>query len=492
MSTLRSLFKDTFLYGVASVLPRIISFALVGVYTAVFTADDFSRQTKWYVYAAFLNIILTMGLETSFFRFYTMREKASSRNYDQNQVLAISFFLLLAITGAFMAITFFWESQISGFFGFEKPLFLRILVGITVLDTLVVIPFSLIRAEGRAIRFLLLKAANILIMAAITLFLLYVLPQNPGSWQFLCFSAGCFENYQPEIEHIFIANAIASAATFLLVVPELRRIPRPHDWSLLRLMLSYSWPVMVAGLAYVINENLDKLLIATWAGEEANGIYAACYKLGVFMTLYITAFRLGAEPFFFRHAHLDDAKEKYSLMMTLFVLFGAVFMVGVMANLDLISSFFLRRQIYQTGLHIVPVILLANLFSGIYANLAIWYKLSDKTWYGMNISIFGAVMTFLTLWMMVPGWGIAGGAYATLFTYALMALLSWYLGQRVYPIPYQTGKLLLVIGLAFGVSLLCFYAFRENTAVRWLLWVLFTACIAFLGRNELGMLGKDR
>lgn len=493
MSSIRTFFKDTVFYGIASVLPKIVSFALVGVYTAVFAAPEFSSQTKWYVYASFLNILLTMGMETSFFRFYSMQQTSNTQKIvDKGQVIAVSFALLAALSGVFLLASIIWQDMFLEFFGFQDSISLNLLVWITLLDTLAVIPFALLRAEGKTGRFLSVKVLNIVVMASTTLWLLLILPTGIGKWQWLCLFPDCLANYKPQVYHIFLANLIASALTLLFVVPEIKKIPLPNDRNLLKSMMMYSWPVMVAGLAYMVNENLDKLLIAEWQGEEANGIYAACYKLGVFMTLYMTAFRMGAEPFIFQHAHLEGAQQKYSLMMSWFVILGSVFMVAVMVNLDFISSFFLRQSVYRSGLEIVPVLLMANLFSGIYANLSVWYKLSDKTRVGMYISILGGGLTFLTLWLMVPVWGIAGGAYSTLTTYLLMAIISWYLGQKFYPVPYKIGRLSIVLLLAFGSSLLCFYILRDNALLRWVLFCVFCVATAVVSRPELEALKNDQ
>ncbi|MBK8516531.1 MAG: polysaccharide biosynthesis C-terminal domain-containing protein [Saprospiraceae bacterium] len=210
-------------------------------------------------------------------------------------------------------------------------------------------------------------------------------------------------------------------------------------------LLQYGWPIMIGGIAYTINENMDKLLIENLIGKEENGVYAACYKLSVFMTLYIMAFRLGAEPFFFRHAGNANAKNNYSTIMTWFVIFGCIFSVIITGYLDLFAGIIIKNKMYLEGLFIVPVLLIANLFSGIYNNLSIWYKLTDMTRYGMFISIVGAITTIITLFIFVPVFGIMGGAISTLITYVLMALVSWYLGHKYYPVSYDITKIAVYI-----------------------------------------------
>ncbi len=248
---------------------------------------------------------------------------------------------------------------------------------------------------------------------------------------------------------------------------------------------------MIGGFAYIINENADKLLIPKLIDANSNGIYAACYKLGVFMTLYITAFRMGAEPFFFNQAKHDDAKEKYSKIMTWFVLFGATFMVFIVGYIDFIASLFIKQKEYLEGLLIVPIILLANLFSGVYMNLSIWYKLTDRTRYGMYLSIFGAIVTIISLLIFIPILGIQGAALATLFTYFSMAFISWFLGHKVYPVPYEYGKIGIFIMMAICFSLISFYFFRNQIFVNAFIILFFLILVFFIMKNEILQIRKS-
>ena len=478
MSTFKSFFKDTAIYGVASVLPRVITVGLVAIHTKVFGTEEFSSMTTWYVYAAFINIILTLGLETSFFRFYTSET-------DKSKVISTSFTILLFSSFIFLIIGYSFSGSLSTFFGFSDKRFLSILLWTTVLDTLAVIPFSYLRVINKSLRFLLVKTANIFILAFFTFLFLIWIPKYFMSSLPSLESVGLYiADYKPQVIHIFIANALASLLTLIILIPELRKMSLRIDTEIFTRMMHYGIPVMIGGIAYVINENMDKLMIPVLIDEHANGIYAACYKLGVFMTLYITAFRMGAEPFFFNNAHLADAKQKYSKIMTGFVAFGSIFMLLVLVFVDLLASIFLRQKVYMDGLYIVPIILLANLFSGIYSNLAVWYKLTDKTKFGMYISIFGGVLTVASLFALIPLLGILGAAYATLFTYFSMALISWYFGKKYYAIPYEIPKVTVILAASVIISQLSFYVFRGNYAVNIL---LVLAYISFLW----AMLKKD-
>lgn len=458
-------------------MPKVILFALTAVYTMVFPPEEFSVMTTWYVYAAFINIILTLGLETSFFRFFTAEK-------DKKSIISTSFTLLLISSGIFLLIGYLFSNGLSSFFKFDDNRFLPILLWVTVLDTLTVIPFAYLRVTGKSLRFLIVKTANIVILAIVTVFLLLIVPRmtsnfDSGSFLSHVFPAG----YKPEVFHIFVANVMASFFTLVIMTPELRNMRIQWDKEIVKKLMNYGLPIMVGGIAYAVNEHIDKLMIPEMMDKTANGIYAACYKLGVFMTLYVTAFRLGAEPFFFNQAKFDDAKEKYSTIMTGFVAFGSVFMILVVMFIDPLSSVILKQKAYTEGLIIVPIILLANLFSGVYNNLAVWYKLTDKTKFGMYISMFGGVLTIVNLLIFIPPFGIIGAAYATLVTYFSMAVISWYFGRTHYHIPYDLKRLGVIIVITAVISLLSFHIFRGQIFMNLILFLTYLGAMYFILKN---------
>ena len=478
MSILKSFFKDTIFYGIAAVLPRFISLALVAVFTDVLGKADFSDQTTWYVYAAFINVFLTMGIETSFFRYYTSET-------EKGKVISSSLVILLITSTLFLIFGWLGSNYATTYLGFKDPLFFKMLVCITVLDTICVIPFAYLRVTGRPVMFMVIKLANIFVLFLTTIFLLIILPEMTVFSNSVLKEMGIFSGYQPGVIHIILANLLASLFTVLVLIPVFMKINWSVDIIITKKLLTYGWPIMVGGIAYVINENMDKLLIQSLIDKETNGIYAACYKLGVFMTLYITAFRMGAEPFFFNHAHREDAREKYSLIMTWFIIFGCFAMLFVTGFIDLLSGIIIRNDVYLDGLFIVPVILLANLFSGIYNNLAIWYKLTDNTKIGMYISILGAVLTILSLFVLVPFMGIMGGALATLFTYGSMVLVSWYFGRHYYPVPYEIKKIIFLIGITVVLCALSFIWYRGNIWFNILFLLTMLSTVAILERRNI-------
>ena len=475
---LKTFFIDTIIYGVAAVLPRVINLAMVAIFTMVLGKAEFSDQTTWYVYAAFINVVLTMGIETSFFRFYNSET-------DKEKVLATASFILTITSILFLCFGLLAAEHAATMLGFNDKRFIQILIFITVLDTMAVIPFAYLRVTGRPIKYMVVKLVNVLVLFSITTFLLLIVPTIYMDGNSFLNLIGIGDNFRPGVIHIIIANFFASFVTFIILSPEIFRIKWRIDKILLLKLVSYGWPIMIGGIAFTINENMDKLLIQKLIDKESNGVYAACYKLGVFMTLYITAFRLGAEPFFFKHSGTENAKKNYSNIMSWFVVFGCIFMVFVTCFLDILAGIIIKNDMYLGGLYIVPIILLANLFSGIYNNLSIWYKLTDQTRFGMYISIFGAIVTIISLLLFVPALGILGGAVATLFTYTVMALISWFLGNKYYPISYNLIKITFHITMASTLSGLSFLLFRGNISLNIVVFLIYLTIIYLIERKEL-------
>ena len=447
MSTLKKLFNDSIIYGIAAVLPRVINFLLVRVHTDALPATNYAENTDFYIWAALFAVLLTFGFETTFFRFYKDAE-------EKDKLVATSFLSIGVLVGLFLIVFSLFFTNISSFFGFGvNPLRLRLFMLIMALDTLAMIPFAYLRAANRPIRYATIKLINVGVIVLIQLVTLRYIPLwlengvNLPHW--------LSTNYPKisKVNYIFVANLLGSGISFILLLPYLVRFKWAFDSVLLRKMLVYSYPIVVAGLAYVINENLDKFLIGKLINKETEGLYAAVYKLAIFMNLYIMAFRLGAEPFFFSISDTKNAKETYAQVMRYFVIIGVVALLGIVLFLDVFKHFI--NPNYWVALEIVPVVLLANLFLGIYHNLSIWYKLIDKTRYGMYFSIIGAIITVLVNVLLLEKIGVMAAAYATLLAYGSMGILSYYFGKKHYAIPYEIKQILsyLFAGvvLSFGV-----------------------------------------
>ncbi|MCD2258198.1 oligosaccharide flippase family protein [Psychroserpens luteolus] len=474
MSVLKSFFKDTVIYGLAIVLPRLINFLLVRLHTDVLPNEGYSENTEFYVVAAFFNVILTYGMETSFFRFF-------SKNKDKNKVLSTAMITIVLSTFIFGALLFLFRIPISETLRINTE-FYTLLVGITLIDTLIVIPFAYLRVTGKPIKFALIKLLNVLVIVALNVLLLSKAYGSERLRQLF--------NVDNNVEYIFIANLIASAVVLVLVSPYFFKAKLQFDTHILKQLLNYGWPIMVAGLAFVINENLDKWLLPEMEGEFVNGAYSACYKLAVFMTLFIQAFRMGAEPFFFNHSDKENATQTYATILKYFTIVGALGLMIVVIYIDVLRPIFIKKESYLLALDIVPIVLLANLCLGIYHNLSIWYKLTDRTRFGMYISIVGAAITIAFNLIFIPKIGFMACAYATLIAYGLMMLISYALGRKYYPVPYDINRIGIYLLLSAGLSFITYYYFDRDILIGTVFLLFYIALIAFLEKKELQLLLK--
>ncbi|PCH75686.1 MAG: polysaccharide biosynthesis protein [Flavobacteriaceae bacterium] len=465
MSILKKFFKDTIIYGLAAVLPRVINFFLVTIHTDVLPPESYADNTDFYIWAALFSVLLTYGMETAFFRFYSQEKQKDS-------LVSTAFFTILATTSIFGILSYVFAPELIQLFHFQNnPVQFKILVGILILDTIAMVPFALLRASNRPVKYAFLKLTNVAIIVLINiLFLKWVPQQLEGGYSVPEFLVSIFNSTQI-INFIFLANLAGSAFCLLLLVPYLVKFKFKFDLKLLKKMLRYGWPILVAGIAYAINEHLDKLLIGHYINKESEGAYAAVYKLAIFMNLYIMAFRLGAEPFFFNHAKEKNAKETYAKILNYFVIIGALVFVGIVSYIDLIKYFI--NSNYWQALSIVPVVLLAYLFLGIYHNLAVWYKLTDKTRYGMYFSIIGAIVTIVINVVFLPIYGVIASAFATMTAYGCMMTLSYFIGKKYYPVSYNLTKIGIYLGFSILISAISFIYFRENY------WVSTGLCFAF-------------
>lgn len=473
MSTIKKFFKDTIIYGLATVLPRLMNFILVPLHTDKLETSSYSDNTTFYVYAAFFNVLLTYGMETAFFRFFTKSE-------EKSKVFSTALISLTVTAIIFLAVVFTFNEQLAGIVYLNQTYF-NLLIGVLVLDTIVVIPFAYLRATGRPIKFTAIKLSNIVIYVLLNFFFLWAIPKFGIN----------YPNYDGEdlVKYIFIANLAASISTFLLLSPYFFKTKLQFSKTIFKQLLNYGLPIMIAGLAYVINENFDKWLLPDVLGKDINGAYSGCYKIAVFMTIFIQAFRLGAEPFFFNHAKEKNAKETYARIMKYFVIFGSAMLVFIIAYLDIFKSLIVRDESYWIAIQIVPIVLLANLCLGIYFNLAIWYKLTDKTRYGMYLSLIGAIITIVFNVIMIEKIGFIASAWATLLAYGVMMILSYYLGQKHYAVPYNLKSILGYLVLAIGLSIIALNT-NTNYYLNTGLLLVFLLLVLFLEKNEIKQLLK--
>ena len=476
MGTLKTFFKDTIIYGLATVLPRLMNLILVRLHTDKLATSSYSDNTTFYVYAAFFNVLLTYGMETAFFRFF-------NKNKENDKVFSTVLISLTVSTIAFLFFVMVFNQQLADLVNINQTYF-NLLIGVLVLDALVVAPFAYLRATGRPIKFTAIKLSNVIVFVALNYFFLWAIPKFhidfPGY------------NSNDLVQYIFIANLIASISTLVLLSPYFFRTKLQFSKSLFKQLMTYGWPIMVAGLAYVINENFDKWLLPDMLGKSINGAYSGCYKIAVFMTIFIQAFRLGAEPFFFSHAKELNAKETYATIMKYFVILGSLMFVFTVAFLNEFKLLLVQDESYWIAIEIVPIILLANLFLGIYFNLGIWYKLTDKTLFGMYISIVGAIITIAFNYVMIPKIGFMASAWATLIAYGSMVIISYLMGKKHYPVPYDIGRIGGYLIVATIFSAISYYGFNSNYYMSTILVLVFLGMIFLLEKKEIKQLIKSK
>ena len=456
MSLYKSLFKQTVIYGLATVLPRMISFLLNRFYAQMLPSrEELANVSIVFAYLVFFNVVLSYGMETAFFRFYTT-------NDNQKKVIATSTISIFWTTLFFLVTALLFRKTLSELADINIQ-YITYTIWTLALDALVIIPFSKLRAEKKPLFYACIKIGNVLINLTLIVFFLYALPKiiisNPTSF----LSTIYFENFQ--VGYIFISGLIASLFTFIVLLPNYFTINWRFDYLLWKKMMRYGLPILVAGIGFAINEHFDKILLDWLNIPKADiGSYSACYKIGMFMVLFRTAFTLGIEPFFFSQSNQENAQQMYATVTKYFVITGSFIMLFVIVFIDLLKEIIIGNPIYYDAIKVVPLIVLANFFLGIYTNLSVWYKVIDKTKIGAYISIFGAAITLILNFWLVPIFSYYGSAIATIVAYGTMMITSYYLGQKKYPIPYDINIIGLYLGISILLSALSFYIpqFRAN------------------------------
>ena len=459
MSLYKNLFKQTVIYGLATVLPRMISFLLNPLYTKVLPKQEFADVSIIFAWLVFFNVILSYGMETAFFRFYNTEE-------NKKNVIATSTISLFWTSLAFLFVALLNRKSLSHWANVDVE-YITYTIWILVLDALAIIPFSKLRANKKPMVYAAIKIGNVTLNFALNLFFLLLLPQlaksNPSGF----FNTIFYENF--EVGYIFVSSLVASLLTFVVVSPDYFKIKWHFDFSLWKKMIQYGFPILIAGIAFAINEHFDKILLEWLKVPKADiGAYSACYKIGMFMVLFRTAYTLGIEPFFFSHASNENAQQTYATITKYFVIFGSFITLFVIAFVDLFKHLLVPNPDYWDAIKVVPLIVLANFFLGIYTNLSVWYKLIDKTKIGAYISIIGAFVTLVLNFLLIPSISYYGSAVATIAAYGTMMVISYQLGQKKYPIPYDLNKIGSYLGLTILFSAIAFYIpyIRENYLIK--------------------------
>lgn len=489
---LKKFLGQTAIYGVTTVLSRLLNFILTPIYTRVYPAGVYGIFTNMYASASLINPILQFGMESTFFRYLNKYEDKKQEVYN-NSFLCIAFIAtLFLITG----LTF--NTQIAKYFAAnasevaDYKWYVNFFVWLLFIDAICVIPFAKIRADERPIRYSIAKFLNISLFVGLNLVFILVIPAFiKHQWLGAEWLASWYRKQW--IGYVFIANLVASAATLLYLLPELLKLQWKFNKALFADMFAYSWPILVANLSFIINENLDKIvlkkLLPVQIADGEVGIYGAVCKIAIFLSIFNTAFRLGAEPFFFSFAKNKNAKQTYAVILHYFVIALVVIFIGLVANIEVLKYFISRDKAhiaeYWAGLPAVPYLLLGYVCLGIYMNLSIWYRLSDQTRFGLYISVLGAAITIVLNLVLIPKYSYMGSAWVSMTAYFVMMVVSYGLGQKYYPIPYNIKRISFYFVSATVIAFVSFFAFHRNIYIGNALLVLFLGIVYKLEKNEL-------
>lgn len=481
MGNIKSLAKDTAVYGVSSIVGRFLNWLLVPLYTMTFTTAEYGVVTFVFSVTAVVLLILIYGMETGFFRFAN-----HDRWKDPMEVYSTALISLAVTSTAFVILVAAFLSPVTRWMecaGHES--YVMMMAICVALDAFLALPFSYLRYKKRPYRFALIRLVNIGVNIGLNLFFLLLCPwlmkHAPGTVDWF---------YRPDfgIGYIFLATLLASCVNFVMMIPELHGFPWKFNGRLFREMIRYSAPLLVLGVAGIMNQTIDKILYPTLAAAhgdvlEGLGIYGANYKIAIVMMMFIQAFRFAYEPFIFAKSREDgdSGYQAYRDAMKYFVIFCLLIFMGVMFYLDIIKYFISPR--YFSGLKVVPVVMLAELFFGIFFNLSVWYKLTDKTIWGAWFSLLGLTITVVLNVILVPRMGYMGCAWAAFFSYGTMMVASYFVGLRKHPIGYPVGRILSYCAIAAVLYVIGMYCLTPwevaNGIIRFFILSGFVALVAW-------------
>jgi len=493
LSVLKKFAGQTMIYGMSTIIARLLYFVMTPLYVNKYPPASYGVVTQMYAWASMINAVLAFGMETTFFRYLQKVDEKDKPKVFNNSFIVIAVLAVLFFVTAFVFAGTIGTWLKKGEYSADFERYVKYFALILAMDALAVVPFAKLRSEGRPIQFGVIKLANIGIMVSLNLFFIMLVPYlikqggTIGIW--------CSGWYRDEwIGYIFISNIVASAVTLLLLLPQMKGFSFRPEKQLILKMLSYSSPILIANISYIINENLDKIVLPIYlpkdVGDQDLGIYGAVGKLAMFLSIFVQAFRLGAEPFFFSYSKNANAKKTYAVIMEYFVIIMMLVMLGITANIDWLKYFIkgkdeVTRELYWSGLFIVPLLLFNYVLLGIYMNLSVWYKLSDQTRYALYISLVGAVITIVANYYLIPKYSYVGAAIVTFMAYFSMVVLSYIWGQKNYPIPYKLGKILAYIVTGILFSYLSYFVFQHNVVIGNGLLIVYIAGVFLMEKNQL-------
>lgn len=499
MSAIKKFAGQTAVYGISTIFSRSLYFLLTPILVHALSVKVYGIFTTLYSWASLLGAILSFGMETTFFRYLSKYEKDKDKIYN-NSFITVAFmaFLFLLSTIFYVEDIAIWLKGSAAKDTGDYIFYVRCFIFILIIDALCVIPFAKIRADGKPMRYSMIKFVNIIFVFGLNIFFLFGAPFIIAHHLFGAeWIAGWYRHLW--VGYVFLANLMASLLTFFLLMPEISKLKLKFDFTVFGEMLLYSWPILIANISFIINENLDKIMLdkllpANISTTEV-GIYGACAKIALFLSLFVQAFRLGAEPFFFSHSKNANSGQTYARIMTYFVIVVSLIAVALTANVELLK-YFVRggtpalQKLYWSGLKVVPILLFGYVSLGIYMNLSVWYKLSDQTKYGLYISGVGAILTIILNLIFIPKYSYMASAWISLLAYATMMVLSYILGQKNYPIPYHLKKNVSYLLVSVLIVYLSFHVFHRNLIIGNLFLILFAAGALYSERKELLLLVK--
>jgi O-antigen/teichoic acid export membrane protein len=452
----KKLLGQTIIYGVGAIAPRIILFILNPLLIYKIPNEGFAIFTQLYAWISFVNIILSFGFETAYFRF-------SAEEGNEKKTFNTSFWFLFSTSSLFLALCYLFNQPIADYLGYHNnPEYIKWFAMIAFFDNLLVIPFAWLRFHNKPVKYSAVRIIQAVFQALFTAALFFWIPENVSK------SFGLHHN----VDYPFFSNLAGSALGFLLLLPIILKIRLQFVTSLFRRMIQYSFPLMLAGLAFMVNENFDKSIQRNHISGVEAGAYGGCYKLAVLMTLFVTAYRMGIEPFFFKQMDKGDAKKTYAKVAEYFAFFASAVALGIIANIAWLKDVFIPNQSYWIAIDIIPIIIVANLCFGIYYNFSTWYKVTDRTSIGTIISWIGAGINIALNYLALSYYhSMIGSAWATFGAYVVMMIISYLLGQKYYPIPYRMKK------MSFFLILLSIFSF---IIVKYLHYNIWTSNLLFL------------
>jgi O-antigen/teichoic acid export membrane protein len=476
MGKIKRLAGETVLYGFGSILPRFLNFLLVRLHTGVFVPEEYSIITKLFAYVAVINTLFMFGMETAYFRF------ANKPGADEKRIFNITLTVVISISMLLSLLIIVMAKPIAAFLDIpSRPDLVTWLALIMLTDAVVAIPFARLRLQKKALKFASGRIFNILIFVGLNIYFLKLMPGDTR-----------------DVGLVVLANLIANAFYILFFAKSLFSWRPLYDRELSPAIISYAYPVMLTGLAGITNEMFSRITLERWLPENfypgkstqfALGIFGAAYKFAVLMNLAIQGFRYAAEPFFFSNAAEKNSPQLFARVNHYFIIVCCILLVAVSVNLDILKHF-LAKPAYWEGLHIVPILLLSYLLLGVYYNFSVWFKLTDKTYYGTLITVGGAIITIAANYVLIPVAGYEGSSWAALLCYLSMTMACYMLGQKYYPIPYDIGKALAYIVVSvlivYGVNAIDISDQLLATGFHSLVIGIYLAGVFMLERKQFG------